>query len=124
RPLSTMTPAIVLKDGKVAFATGSPGGAYIINAVLQIIVNVVDFGMNIQEAVDASRFHHQWMPDKIAWEPFEFSRDTNDALLKMGYVFAEKPEFQGATESIAVDAKSGDRLGAADPRRGGAAIGW
>jgi gamma-glutamyltranspeptidase/glutathione hydrolase len=124
RPLSSMTPTIVLKDGKVAFATGSPGGGFIINAVLQVIVNVVDFGMNIQEAVDAPRFHHQWMPDKIAWEPFEFSRDTNDALVKMGYVFAEKADFQGDTESIAVDPKSGDRLGASDPRRGGAAVGW
>jgi gamma-glutamyltranspeptidase/glutathione hydrolase len=124
RPLSSMTPTIVLKDGKVAFATGSPGGGTIINTVLQVIVNVIDFGMNIQEAVDEPRFHHQWLPDKVAWEPFEFSRDTGDALLRMGHVFAEKPEFLGDAESIAVDPKTGDRLGAPDPRRGGLAAGW
>ncbi|HUJ14734.1 MAG TPA: gamma-glutamyltransferase [Thermoanaerobaculia bacterium] len=124
RPLSSMTPTIVLKDGKVAFATGSPGGAFIINNVLQIILNIVDFGMNLQQAVDAPRFHHQWLPDKIVWEPFEFSRDTIDALTKMGYVLADKPEYLGDTESIAVDPESGDRLGASDPRRGGVAVGW
>ena len=124
RPLSSMTPTIVLKDGKVVFATGSPGGGTIINTVLQVIINVVDFGMNLQEAVDEPRFHHQWLPDKIAWEPFEFSRDTSDALVKMGHVFAEKPDSLGDAESIAVDPKTGDRLGASDPRRGGAAVGW
>ncbi|HJT16321.1 MAG TPA: gamma-glutamyltransferase [Thermoanaerobaculia bacterium] len=124
RPLSSMTPTIVLKDGKVAFATGSPGGGTIINTVLQVITNVIDFGMNIQQAVDAARFHHQWLPDKIAWEPFEFSRDTYDALQKMGYAFNDKPEYLGDAESIAVDPQTGDRLGASDPRRGGAAVGW
>jgi gamma-glutamyltranspeptidase/glutathione hydrolase len=124
RPLSSMTPAIVLKDGKVALATGSPGGGTIINTVLQVITNVIDFGMNIQQAVDAARFHHQWLPDKIAWEPFEFSRDTYDALQKMGYAFNDKPEYLGDAESIAVDPQTGDRLGASDPRRGGAAVGW
>jgi gamma-glutamyltranspeptidase/glutathione hydrolase len=124
RPLSSMTPAIVLKDGKVALATGSPGGGTIINTVLQVITNVIDFGMNIQQAVDAARFHHQWLPDKIAWEPFEFSRDTYDVLQKMGYAFNDKPEYLGDAESIAVDPQTGDRLGASDPRRGGAAVGW
>src|SRR6266540_2952253 len=124
RPLSSMTPTIVLKDGKVAFAVGSPGGATIINTVLQVIVNVIDFGMNIQQAIDQPRFHHQWLPDKITWEPFEFSRDTTDALTKMGHVFAEKPEFIGDGHAIAVDPKDGDRLGASDPRRGGVAVGW
>ena len=124
RPLSSMTPTIVLKDGKVAFATGSPGGSTIMNTVLQVIVNVIDYGMDLQQAVDAPRFHHQWLPDKIAWEPFEFSRDTRDALEKMGHVFAEKPGEIGDAESVAVDAKNGERLGASDPRRGGMAIGW
>ena len=124
RPLSSMTPTIVLKDGKVVLATGSPGGSFIINIVLQVITNVIDFGMTIQEAVDAPRFHHQWLPDKIVWEPLEFPRDTTDALVRLGYTFTEKPEFQGDTESIAVDPKTGDRLGASDPRRGGAAVGW
>ena len=124
RPLSSMTPTIVLKDGKVVFVVGSPGGSTIINTVLQVIVDVVDFGMNIQQAVDSPRFHHQWLPDKIAWEPFEFSRDTTDALVKMGHIFAEKPEFIGDAHAIAVDPKTGDRLGASDPRRGGVAAGW
>lgn len=124
RPLSSMTPTIVLKDGKVAFATGSPGGGTIINTVLQVITNVIDFGMNIQQAVDSARFHHQWLPDKILWEPFEFSKDTNAALVKMGYVFNDKPEYLGDAESVAVDPETGDRLGASDPRRGGTAVGW
>jgi gamma-glutamyltranspeptidase / glutathione hydrolase len=124
RPLSSMTPTIVLKDGKVAFVTGSPGGGTIINTVLQVITNVVDYGMNIQEAVDSPRFHHQWLPDQIYWEPYEFSRDTTDALKAMGYVFAEKSEFLGDAESVAVDPKTGERLGASDPRRGGMAAGW
>ncbi len=124
RPLSSMTPTIVMKDSKVLFAVGSPGGSTIINTVLQVIVNVIDFGMNIQEAIDAPRFHHQWLPDKIRVEPFEFTRDTSDALEKMGHVFEEKQEFLGDAQAIAVDPKSGDRLGASDPRRGGLALGW
>ncbi len=124
RPLSSMTPTIVMKDGKVLFAVGSPGGSTIINTVLQVIINVIDFGMNLQEAIDSPRFHHQWLPDKIKWEPFEFSRDTADALAKMGHVFEDRPEFVGDAHAIGVDPHSGVRLGASDSRRGGAAIGW
>jgi gamma-glutamyltranspeptidase / glutathione hydrolase len=124
KPLSSMTPTMILKDGKLWFAVGSPGGSTIINTVLQVIVNVVDFGMNLQEAVDSPRFHHQWLPDKIAWEPFEFSRDTSEALEKVGYVFAAKPDTMGDAEAIMVDPQSGARLGASDPRRGGVAVGW
>jgi gamma-glutamyltranspeptidase/glutathione hydrolase len=124
RPLSSMTPTIVMRDGKVLFAVGSPGGSTIINTVLQVIVNVIDFGMNIQEAIDAARFHHQWLPDKVKWEPFEFSLDTTNALAKMGHIFEDRPEFIGDAHAIGVDPKNGDRLGASDPRRGGAAIGW
>ena len=123
RPLSSMTPTIVIKDGKVAFAVGSPGGSTIINTVLQVVINVVDFGMNIQEAIDSPRFHHQWLPDKINWEPFEFSRDTTEALTKMGHVFNERADYIGDAHAIAV-AGDGARLGASDPRRGGVAVGW
>jgi gamma-glutamyltranspeptidase/glutathione hydrolase len=131
KPLSSMTPTIVLRDGKLWFATGSPGGSTIINTVLQVVVNVIDYGMNLQQAVDAPRFHHQWLADKIAYESFEFSRDTWDALEKMGHVLAERsgapPTFTGGgigdAHSIMIDA-DGTRLGAADPRRGGAAVGW
>jgi gamma-glutamyltranspeptidase/glutathione hydrolase len=124
RPLSSMTPTIVMKDGKVLFAVGSPGGSTIINTVLQVIINVIDFGMNIQEAIDSPRFHHQWLPDKITWEPFEFTRDTSDALAKMGHIFQDRPEFIGDAHAIGVDPQNGVRLGASDPRRGGLAVGW
>ena len=124
RPLSSMTPTIVLKDGKVLFAAGSPGGSTIINTVLQVVINVIDFGMNIQEAIDAPRFHHQWLPDKINWEPFEFTRDTTVALQKMGHIFNEKADYIGDAHAIAVDPQTGARLGASDPRRGGTAVGW
>jgi len=124
RPLSAMTPTIVLKDGKVWFAIGSPGGPTIINTVLQVIVNVVDFGMNIQQAIDAPRFHHQWMPDRIQFEPMGINRDTRAALEKMGHAFAEKPGNMGDAEGIMIDAKTGMRLGASDPRSGGAAVGY
>ena len=123
RPLSSMTPTIVMKDGKVVFAVGSPGGSTIINTVLQVVINVIDFGMNIQEATDVPRFHHQWLPDKIDWEPFEFSRDTTEALEKMGHVFNERPGQIGDVHAIAI-APDGARLGASDPRRGGVAVGW
>jgi gamma-glutamyltranspeptidase/glutathione hydrolase len=124
RPLSAMTPTIVLKDGKVWFAIGSPGGPTIINTVLQVIVNVVDFGMNIQQAIDAPRFHHQWMPDRIAFEPLGINRDTRAALEKKGHVFAEKPGNMGDAEGVMIDSKSGMRLGASDPRSGGVAVGY
>jgi gamma-glutamyltranspeptidase/glutathione hydrolase len=124
RPLSAMTPTIVLKDGKVWFAIGSPGGPTIINTVLQVIVNVIDFGMNIQQAIDAPRFHHQWMPDRIDSEPLGINRDTRAALEKKGHVFAEKPRYMGDAEGVMIDAKSGMRLGASDPRSGGVAVGY
>ena len=124
RPLSAMTPTIVLKDGKVWFAIGSPGGPTIINTVLQVIVNVVDFGMNIQQAIDAPRFHHQWMPDRIDCEPFGINRDTRAALEKKGHVFAERPRYMGDAEGVMIDLKNGMRLGASDPRSGGVPVGY
>ena len=124
RPLSAMTPTIVLKDGKVWFAIGSPGGPTIINTVLQVIVNVIDFGMNIQQAIDAPRFHHQWMPDRIQFEPMGINRDTRAALEKKGHSFAEKPGNMGDAEGIMIDPKSGMRLGASDPRSGGVPVGY
>ncbi len=85
RPLSSMTPAIVLKDGKPVLVLGAPGGSRIITTVLEIILNVLDHGMALQEAVDAPRVHHQWLPDTLAGEPLAFSADTVDALTRMGY---------------------------------------
>jgi gamma-glutamyltranspeptidase/glutathione hydrolase len=85
RPLSSMTPTIVLKDDKPVLIVGTPGGSRITTTVLEIIVNVIDHGMNLQEAVDAPRIHHQWWPDTLAGEPFAFSADTVKALTRMGY---------------------------------------
>src|SRR3984893_8505419 len=85
RPLSSMTPTIVLKDGKPVLVVGTPGGSRIITTVLEIIVNVIDHGMTLQEAVDAPRIHHQWLPDTLAAEPFALSADTTTALTRMGY---------------------------------------
>jgi gamma-glutamyltranspeptidase/glutathione hydrolase len=131
RPLSAMTPTIVLKDGKLFFAVGSPGGPTIINTVLLIIVNVIDFKMNIQQAIDAPRLHHQWMPDQIRWEAMGISPDTRRALEKRGHVFAERPGFSseqsgyiGDAHGIMIESESKMRLGAADPRLGGAAVGY
>jgi gamma-glutamyltranspeptidase/glutathione hydrolase len=134
RPLSAMTPTIVLKDGKIWFAVGSPGGPTIINTVLQVIVNVIDYGMNIQEAVDAPRFHHQWMPDEIRYEPFGLNADTRNELERRGHIFPKRSGGMGTTdetasyigdaEGIMIDLKTGMRLGASDARRGGVAVGY
>jgi gamma-glutamyltranspeptidase / glutathione hydrolase len=125
RPLSSMTPTIVLKDGKPFLVVGSPGGPAIITTVLQVILNVIDHGMNVQEAVNAPRFHHQWVPDEIRWEPHGLNADTRRALQAMGHQFREKPEarFLGNAQAVLIDPQSGLREGAADPRRGGGAEG-
>ncbi len=85
RPLSSMTPTIVLKDGKPLLVVGTPGGSRITTTVLEILVNVIDHGMSLQEAIDAPRIHHQWLPDTLAAEPFALSADTVAALARMGY---------------------------------------
>jgi gamma-glutamyltranspeptidase / glutathione hydrolase len=84
-PLSSMSPTIVTKDGKLFMVIGSPGGARIITITLGTILNVIDHGMNIREAIDAPRIHHQWLPDKVVMEPFALSRDTQKLLSEMGY---------------------------------------
>jgi gamma-glutamyltranspeptidase/glutathione hydrolase len=128
RPVSSMTPTMVLKDGKPYLALGSPGGATIISCVLQVIINVLDFDMDAQQAVDAPRFHHQWFPDKVRWEPFGINRDARLALEKKGHVFNETPGYtkpiMGDVHIIMIDPKTNMRVGAADPRRGGVAQGF
>jgi gamma-glutamyltranspeptidase/glutathione hydrolase len=129
RPLSSMTPTIVMKDGNVWFATGSPGGPTIINTVLQIVLNIVDFDMTMQEAVDAPRFHHQWLPDTIFWEARDLQTDTRTAVEKLGHIFRDKPGFSdsstmGDANGVMIDRTTGWRMGASDPRRGGAPAGW
>ncbi len=124
RPLSSMTPAVVLKDGKLFLVIGSPGGGTIINAVLQVIVNVIDYGMNLQQAINAPRFHHQWLPDEIYHEPGSPSEALRAALEGMGHHFRSKPEAIGDVHAVMVDPKSGERLGASDWRRGGKPAGF
>jgi gamma-glutamyltranspeptidase/glutathione hydrolase len=104
RPLSSMTPTLVLKDGKPVLVVGTPGGSRIITTVLEVIVNVIDHGMTLQEAVDAPRIHHQWWPDNVAAEPFALSADTVKALTGMGYKVIElEPWGSGnAAESIGI----------------------
>jgi gamma-glutamyltranspeptidase / glutathione hydrolase len=126
RPLSAMTPTFVLrKDGSLWFTAGSPGGPTIINTVLNVIVNVVDFDMNIQQAIDAPRIHHQWLPDELVYEPYGLSGDTQRALAGRGHKLIDKPRYLGDCEGIMIEEKTGMRLGATDPRRSdGAAVGY
>ncbi len=101
RPLSSMAPTIVLRDGRVSMILGSPGGARIITIVLQTILNMVEHGMTPQEAVDAPRIHHQWLPDTLFAERFALSPDTKTALTGMGHAIAEQSNW-GAAALIAV----------------------
>jgi gamma-glutamyltranspeptidase/glutathione hydrolase len=121
RMLSSMAPTILAKDGKLFMVTGSPGGRTIINTVLTTILNVVDYGMNAQEAVDAGRMHHQWLPDRLSMERYGFSADTIAKLKAMGHTVAEAGG-QGVAEVIVVG-KDGILEGGVDGRApdGGAA---
>ena len=124
RPLSSMTPTIVLrKDGSFWFALGARGGPRIISAVTQSVINVIDFGMDIQAAIDAPRIHHQWLPDELLYEPFGFSPDTLNILAGYGHKFADKPGNVASATGVMVDAK-GIRLGAIDSRSDGEAVGY
>ena len=122
RMLTAMVPTLVLKDGKIFLVTGSPGSSRIISTVAQVILNVIDHGMNIQEAVNAPKIHHEWLPDELRVEK-GISPDTIRALREMGHSVAIR-EPMGAASSILVDSKTGVRSGAADPRREGAALGY
>jgi gamma-glutamyltranspeptidase/glutathione hydrolase len=125
RPLSAMTPTFVMrKDGTLWFAVGSPGGPTIINTVMQVITNVIDFDMNIQQAVDAPRIHHQWLPDELVYEPFGLSADTFRALEQRGHKIVEKPRYMGDAQGIMIEEKTGVRLGASDPRNYGEPVGY
>jgi len=115
RMLSSMTPSIVARDGRLVAVVGSPGGRTIINTVAQIILNVIDFGMNIQMAVNAPRIHHQWLPDRIRIEGDGTSAATVERLEAMGHT-VQMGGGQGSAHSIMIDPRTGERLGAADPR--------
>lgn len=120
RPLSSMTPTIVTKDGRLLLVIGSPGGPTIINTVLQVIVNVIDHGMNIRQAIESPRLHHQWLPDVVRVEPRGLVRDVEDALRAMGHALApeESRSAIGDAQGIMIDLSSGERTGACDPRGG------
>ncbi|MGD0791217.1 MAG: gamma-glutamyltransferase [Terriglobales bacterium] len=122
RPLSAMTPAIVLKDGKLFLVLGSPGGPTIITTVANVLIGVVDFSLDIAEAVNAPRFHHQWVPDQILVED-RLSPDTMNVLRSKGHKLTVR-HFWGDGECIMVDPKTGERLGASDGRNNGKAVGY
>lgn len=116
RPLSSMTPTLVFKDGNLLLVTGSPGGPTIINTVFQVVTNLIDFQMPVAQAVEAPRIHHQWMPDQLEYEKFGLSTDTVAALRAMGHAPVERTGYQGDAESILIEPGTGIRQGAADPR--------
>jgi gamma-glutamyltranspeptidase/glutathione hydrolase len=122
RPLSAMTPTIVLKDGKLFLVLGSPGGPTIITTVANVLIGVVDFSLDIQEAVNAPRFHHQWLPDQIMVED-RLSPDTMNILRSKGHKLTVR-HFWGDAECIVIDPKTGERLAGADGRNNGKAVGY
>ena len=123
RMLSSMTPTVVLKDGEPAFVTGSPGGSTIITTVLQVVVNVIDHGMDLPSAVAAPRFHHQWQPDRVVFEKDALSADAVSTLAALGHVNLVEIGFRlGDANSVM---RAGDKLiGVADPRNPGGAAGY
>jgi gamma-glutamyltranspeptidase/glutathione hydrolase len=122
RMVSSMTPTILLKGERPFLVLGARGGSRITTTVAQIIINVVDFGLDIQEAVGLPRVHHQWLPDKLYYEPQVLGEDVLDDLRGMGYVVEELTASPGRAQAIIVD--DGYFLGWSDPREGGAAIGF
>ena len=125
-----MTPTIVVHDGKTVLVLGSPGSSKIITTVANVLLGVVDFGLNLQEAVDAPRFHNQWLPDVVNVEK-TLSPDTQNLLRSMGYKIqiglgaGDTDGYWSDAECIAVDEKSGQRLGATDVRNSnGKAMGY
>jgi len=123
RMLSSMTPTIVLKDGIPILLIGSPGGSTIITTVLQVILNVCDFDMNLEQAVNSPRIHHQWLPDELYFELFGIAKDVQINLLAKGYKFGKERNL-GLVEAIKFDPKSGELTGVSDKRGFGLAEGF
>jgi gamma-glutamyltranspeptidase/glutathione hydrolase len=132
RPLSSMSPTIVSRDGKPVLVVGAPGGSRIVTVVVHLILNTVDYGMNLQEAIDAPRFHQQWLPEETSVEEFALSPDTRRMLTDMGHRFTEsRPCCQAigiivGAPTLGGAARDGNRFyGASDPRRNtGLALGY
>jgi gamma-glutamyltranspeptidase/glutathione hydrolase len=122
RPLSSMSPTMLLRDGKLSFVTGSPGGPTIISATLLSVINWMRLGMDAQAAINAPRFHHQWLPDQILMEQ-DFPEAVEKKLQARGFATKRRGHI-GLVNAIGIDPKTSDRLGAADPRDNGAAAGY
>ncbi|MGB2678571.1 MAG: gamma-glutamyltransferase [Candidatus Acidiferrum sp.] len=122
RPLSSMTPTILVRDGQLSFVTGSPGGPKIISATLLTVLNWMRLGMDAQSAVNAPRFHHQWLPDELQMEML-FSPEMEEQMKSRGHTVKRRGHI-GLVNAIGIDAKTGERCGAADPRDAGSAIGY
>jgi gamma-glutamyltranspeptidase/glutathione hydrolase len=123
RPLSSMTPTLVLENGKVRMVAGSPGGPRIITTVLLALLNVIDFGMDPSEAIAAPRFHHQWVPDELSIEA-GMPADVQNALRLRGHNVKVAERNWSSAQVIAIDPKTGWHLGASDPRTDGLAVGY
>jgi gamma-glutamyltranspeptidase/glutathione hydrolase len=125
RMLSSMSPTIVTKDGKPYLVTGSPGGSTIITTTLQVIINVIDHGMGIDDAVALPRFHHQWKPDSVMYDAQGISPDTLSILKQMGHKnFRITPWGRGIGDANSVLFKDGVIHGMKDPRNEGVAVGY
>jgi gamma-glutamyltranspeptidase/glutathione hydrolase len=124
RMLSSMTPTILLKDGKPFLVVGSPGGSTIITTVLQTISNIVDHGMTLAEAIDAPRIHHQWRPDTLYYEHRGLAVDVIENLKARGQIVVERDGYQGRVDAIFIDWKTGTYYGVSDPRGYGEARGY
>jgi gamma-glutamyltranspeptidase/glutathione hydrolase len=123
RPLSSMAPTILTRKGQVFLVTGSPGGSRIITTTLQTIVHVVDFGMDVRQAVTVPRIHHQWFPTPVYFEAYGVSPDTRSRLETMGHTLQLRDAI-GNAQAIVVDRESGRRHGGSDPRGEGLALGF
>ena len=119
-----MTPTVVLKNGKLFLVLGSPGGPTIITTVANVLMGTVDYGLNIQQSVNAPRFHDQWMPDQIEVEATGISPDTIGILERMGHKIKMDREYWGDAECIEFDENTGELLGASDGRNHGKAVGY
>jgi gamma-glutamyltranspeptidase/glutathione hydrolase len=115
RMLSSMTPTIVTKNGELVLVTGSPGGRTIINTVFNVVLNVIEFDMDVRSAVDAPRYHHQWLPDSVTFEERALPDSTVARLVQMGHALKVRGE-QGDAHTIYFDSRTRTALGANDAR--------